>query len=84
MHKEPMTLAQIAKEEGISHQAVAEILAKALIKFKKALAKKNWTPELLDKWLEDPQNVAAGTYMMYQQPDASVRTAIIDYLKTVK
>jgi cytochrome c len=52
--------------------------------FKKALAKKNWTPELLDKWLEDPQNVAAGTYMMYQQPDATVRAAIIDYLKTVK
>ncbi len=52
--------------------------------FKKALAKKNWTPELLDKWLEDPQNVAAGTYMMYQQPDATVRSAIIDYLKTVK
>lgn len=52
--------------------------------FKKALAGEKWTPELLDKWLEQPQNVAKGTYMMYQQADASIRAAIIEYLKTVK
>lgn len=52
--------------------------------FKGALAGKDWTPDLLDKWLENPQDVAKGTYMMYQQSDASVRSAIIDYLKTVK
>lgn len=52
--------------------------------FKKALAGKAWSPDLLDKWLEQPQNVAPGTYMMYQQADPSVRKAIIDYLQTVK
>ena len=52
--------------------------------FKKSLAKKNWAPELLDKWLEEPQSVAPGTYMMYKQSDAAVRSAIIDYLQTVK
>jgi cytochrome c2 len=38
----------------------------------------------LDKWLEEPQSVAPGTYMMYKQSDAAVRSAIIDYLQTVK
>lgn len=52
--------------------------------FKKALAGEKWTPELLDKWLEQPQDVAKGTYMMYQQADAEVRAKIIEYLKTVK
>ena len=52
--------------------------------FRTALNGKSWTPELLDKWLENPQKVAKGTYMMYQQPDAAVRATIIDYLKTVK
>ena len=52
--------------------------------FKGALNGKDWTPELLDKWLEQPQNVAKGTYMMYQQADGSVRKEIIEYLKTVK
>ncbi len=52
--------------------------------FKGALAGKNWTAELLDKWLEQPQSVAKGTYMMYAQPDASVRKSIIEYLQTVK
>ncbi len=52
--------------------------------FKGALAGKPWTPELLDKWLEQPQSVAKGTYMMYQQADPAVRKEIIDYLQTVK
>ncbi len=52
--------------------------------FKKALADEKWTETLLDKWLEEPQNVAAGTYMMYKQGDPAIRKAIIDYLKTVK
>jgi cytochrome c len=51
--------------------------------FKAGLAGKSWTPELLDKWLEQPQKVAKGTYMMYQQPDPEVRKAIIEYLKTI-
>lgn len=37
---EPMTLAEIAKTEGISHQAIAEILQRALKKFHKALEEK--------------------------------------------
>jgi len=52
--------------------------------FKNALKGKSWTPELLDKWLENPQKVAKGTYMMYQQPDAAVRSSIIEYLKNTK
>lgn len=52
--------------------------------FNKALNGKSWTPELLDKWLENPQQVAKGTYMMYQQADPAVRSAIINYLKTIK
>jgi len=52
--------------------------------FKKALAKKSWTADLLDKWLEEPQNVAPGTYMMYKQADPAIRAAIIEYLSTVK
>ncbi len=52
--------------------------------FKSALAGQAWTAELLDKWLEQPQNVAKGTYMMYQQADGAVRKEIIEYLKTIK
>ena len=52
--------------------------------FKTALKGKSWSPELLDKWLENPQKVAKGTYMMYQQADPAIRAAIIDYLKDVK
>ena len=38
---EPMTLQEIAKIEGISHQAIDEILKKALRKFHKALEAKS-------------------------------------------
>lgn len=38
---EPKTLREIAESEGISHQAVAEILARALAKVEKELAKRN-------------------------------------------
>jgi DNA-directed RNA polymerase sigma subunit (sigma70/sigma32) len=37
MKDEPMTLQQIADIEGVSHQAVAEILARAMRKLRKAL-----------------------------------------------
>lgn len=40
MNKEPMTLQEIAEAEGVSHQRIAEILASALKKFKKALEEK--------------------------------------------
>ena len=34
---EPMTLAEIARAEGVSHQAIADTLARALKKIRKAL-----------------------------------------------
>ena len=34
---EPMTLREIAEHEGVSHQAIAEILTRALKKVEKAL-----------------------------------------------
>ncbi len=52
--------------------------------FKKGLAGKKWTPELLNSWLEDPQEIAPGTYMMYKQGNEEIRKSIIDYLHTVK
>ena len=52
--------------------------------FKKGLDGQKWTPELLDAWLADPQELASGTYMMYKQNDAAVRKSIIEYLKSVK
>ena len=42
---EPMTLRQIADAEGVSHQAVAEILERALRKVRKALLAKGITLE---------------------------------------
>ena len=38
--QEPMTLRQIAEIEGISHQAVTEIIERALKKFVKELNKR--------------------------------------------
>jgi DNA-directed RNA polymerase sigma subunit (sigma70/sigma32) len=38
---EPMTLAEIAQHEGVNHQYVAEILARALNKIKKELEARN-------------------------------------------
>jgi len=52
--------------------------------FKKGLEGQKWTPEVLDAWLTDPQNLAPGTYMMYKQNDAAVRKSIIEYLQTIK
>jgi cytochrome c len=65
---------QAGKMEGFKYSA----------EFRKGLDGKKWTPELLNAWLTEPQDVAPGTYMMYKQGDASVRKTIIEYLKTVK
>lgn len=40
MNNEPMTLAEIARHEGISHQAVSEILERAFRKMRRALKDK--------------------------------------------
>jgi cytochrome c len=52
--------------------------------FQKALRGRTWDEALLDSWLANPQSVARGTTMLYSQPDADKRRAIIDYLKTLK
>lgn len=41
-----------------------------------------WDQPHLDAWLTDPKKVIPGTIMIYHQPDAATRAAIIDYLKT--
>ncbi|MBC7489131.1 MAG: hypothetical protein H7240_03115 [Glaciimonas sp.] len=51
--------------------------------FKKALAGRVWTEALLNKWSEDPQNVAPDTVILYHQDDLEKRQAIIDFLKTL-
>lgn len=48
--------------------------------FKKALSGKVWTPELLDAWLTDTQQVAPDSLMTYFQDDARLRKQIVDYL----
>lgn len=52
--------------------------------FKKALDGKIWTPALLDKWLEDPQELAPDSIMLYKQSDPEKREALIGYLKTLQ
>jgi DNA-directed RNA polymerase specialized sigma subunit len=44
---EPMTLQEIARHEGISHQAIAEIIERALKKIEKELEKRNIKKEHL-------------------------------------
>lgn len=45
MNDEPMTLSEIAKAEGISHQAIAEILDRAYKKMRKVLEAKGFKLE---------------------------------------
>ncbi len=40
-----------------------------------------WDAPHLDAYLANPTAVLADSYMAYQQPDASIRAAIIAYLK---
>ena len=43
MNNEPMTLREIAEIEGVSHQCIAEILDRALLKVKRILLKRGLT-----------------------------------------
>jgi cytochrome c len=43
-----------------------------------------WTPQLLDQYLADPQGFAPGADMDVSSPDTDERTALIEYLKTLK
>ena len=48
--------------------------------FRKALAGKVWTRELLDAWLTDTQQVAPDTLMTYFMDDAALRAQIVDFM----
>lgn len=52
--------------------------------FRKALGGKRWDAALLDRWLADPQSVAAGTVMLYKQDDAEKRAALIRFLESLQ
>jgi cytochrome c len=52
--------------------------------FRKALAGKSWTAELLDSWLEDPQAVAPGTVMLYRQADPDKRAMLVRFLQSLE
>lgn len=41
-----------------------------------------WDADSLDRWLQSPADMASDTYMMYQQPDAEIRSVIVRYLST--
>ena len=49
----------------------------------KALKDKTWTPELLDKFLQGPGELAPGTLMTQVVPDAQTRADLIAYLATL-
>lgn len=40
----------------------------------------DWTPELIETWIADPQAVIQDSYMLYNQPDSAIRAAIAAYL----
>ena len=42
--------------------------------------KGQWNAGRLEKWLQDPQSVAAGTKMAFSLPSAADRKAVIQYL----
>lgn len=52
--------------------------------FRKALGGKSWDAALLDRWLTDPQSVAAGTVMLYKQDDPEKRALLIRFLESLQ
>lgn len=52
--------------------------------FVKALRGKPWTPELLDRWLTDPQSVAPGAVMLYRQDDPDRRALLVRFLESLR
>ena len=49
----------------------------------KALNDRTWTPELLDKFLQGPAELAPGTLMTQVVPQAQTRADLIAYLATL-
>lgn len=52
--------------------------------FLKALGGKPWDAALLDRWLADPQAVAPGTVMLYRQDDPEKRTALVQFVESLR
>ena len=42
-----------------------------------------WTPEVLDKWLSDPDQLVPGNDMAFRVAKQEERAAIIEYLRTL-
>ena len=69
---------------GVVGRPIASV---ARFKFSNALTnlKTTWTPELLDKFVTQPQSVAKGTKMVFGGlPNAADRRNLIAYLATLK
>jgi cytochrome c len=49
----------------------------------KSLKDRTWTPELLDKFLQAPAELAPGTLMTQVVPEAQTRADLIAYLATL-
>jgi cytochrome c len=49
--------------------------------FQKAKSGITWTPEMIDKWITNPQQVIPGAVMLYHQDDTDKRQLIIKFLK---
>lgn len=41
-----------------------------------------WSIEILDRWLENPQNVVPDSYMMYREKNPEIRQQVIQFLRT--
>lgn len=49
-----------------------------------AQSRLRWTPQTLNAWLEDPEDLVAGQRMGFQVEDAQERADLIAYLATLK
>ena len=49
-----------------------------------AASRLRWTPQTLNVWLEDPEDLVAGQRMGFQVPDAQERADLIAFLATLK
>ncbi|MES2977292.1 MAG: c-type cytochrome [Pseudomonadota bacterium] len=49
-----------------------------------AQSRLRWTPQTLERWLEDPEELVAGQRMGFQVEDAQARADLIAYLATLK
>ena len=49
-----------------------------------ARSRLRWTPQTLDAWLQDPEELVAGQRMGFQVDDAQERADLIAYLASLK